>query len=126
MVNDMLGDIYQAFLKQPELANICIKSFERPETLEADKSSIVIKPVSSPMRVMNGSDTSLAKRFTYQINVECAERIECKEIWSVIEPILESFHFYQVAGDLEDYISHIKRYVDVRTYRGVSPLYKKY
>ncbi|HEM3878459.1 hypothetical protein Q7V72_03295 [Streptococcus suis] len=126
MVNDMLDEVYQALSKRPELTDICIKSFERPESLEDDKPSIVIRPVSSPLRVANGSNTSLAKRFTYQINVESTSRKECKEIWSIIEKVMEGLRFYQVAGDLEDYISHIKRYVDVRTYRGVSPLYKDY
>jgi len=114
-------------LKEDEtLAGISIKSFERPETLSSDKTSIVIKPVGSPMQAVMGSDTSLAKVFLYQINVESKNRVECKELQRKIEKIMEEQGFYQTTGGLDEWIPEIKRYVDARTYRGRSALYEEY
>ncbi|CXF49199.1 Uncharacterised protein [Streptococcus pneumoniae] len=39
---------------------------------------------------------------------------------------MEEQGFYQTEGGLEQWIPDIKRYVDVRTYRGMSALYEKY
>jgi len=60
MIKDKLTELYNALKEDKTLAGISIKSFERPETLSNDKTSIVIKPVGSPMQAVSGSDTSLA------------------------------------------------------------------
>lgn len=126
MVRDMLEEVYQALVSHEGLAGVCVKSFERPESLGEDEPSIVLIPVSSPMQMARGSNRSLAKRFSYQVNVESKSRKTCKDLQAIVEKILEEKGFYQSAGDLEGYISHIGRYVDVRTYRGRSPLYADY
>lgn len=126
MVNDMLQELYKALKSRDELKNITIKSFERPETLDAKSPSIVIIPVNSPIQAGLGSNKSLRKRFTYQVNVEARDRLQAKGLAMIVEKVLWEKGFYQVPGGLEDYLSEIKRYVDVRTYRGYSPLYQNY
>jgi len=123
---DKLTELYNALKEDKTLAGISIKSFERPETLSNDKTSIVIKPVGSPMQAVSGSDTSLAKVFLYQINVESKNRVECKELQRKIEKIMEEQGFYQTTGGLDEWIPEIKRYVDARTYKGRSALYEEY
>ena len=126
MIKDKLTELYNALKEDKTLAGISIKSFERPETLSSDKTSIVIKPVGSPMQAVMGSDTSLAKVFLYQINVESKNRVECKELQKKIEKIMEEQGFYQTTGGLDQWIPEIKRYVDARTYKGRSALYEEY
>lgn len=126
MIKDKLTELYNALKEDKSLSGISIKSFERPETLGDDETSIVIIPVGPPMQTARGSNTSLAKTFLFQINVESANRVECKELQGKIEKIMEKQGFYQTEGGLEQWIPDIKRYVDARTYRGMSALYDKY
>ena len=126
MIKDKLTELYNALKEDKTLAGISIKSFERPETLGDDETSIVIIPVGPPMQTVHGSNTSLAKTFLYQINVESTNRLECKELQGRIEKIMENQGFYQTEGGLEQWISDIKRYVDARTYKGQSAIYEEY
>lgn len=126
MIKDKLTELYNVLEEDESLSGISIKSFERPETLGDDETSIVIIPVGPPMQTAYGSNTSLAKTFLYQINVESTDRIKCKELQSAIEKVMESEGFYQTDGGLDTWIPEIKRYVDARTYRGKSSLYDDY
>ncbi|MGV3010019.1 hypothetical protein ACEE67_01715 [Streptococcus thoraltensis] len=126
MVKDMLEELYAALKADEGLKDITIKSFKRPETLANDLPSIVIKPVISPMQSARASDTSLAKKFVYQVNAESISRKEAKELQKRIEVVMENNGFFQIEGGLEDYVEDIKRYVDARTYRGFSRLYEDY
>lgn len=129
MERDMLLDLYESLVTDERLAGISIKSFERPEGLGDKEASIVLKPVTSPVQTAMGSNTSLAKRYLIQVNVESGKRLECKKLQRIVEEIFEDKRFYQVAdaiSNLEDYIADIGRYVDVRTYRGRSALYSDY
>ncbi|MDY3824168.1 MAG: hypothetical protein SOZ69_05080 [Streptococcus sp.] len=129
MERDMLLDLYELLVADERLAGISIKSFERPEGLGDRESSIVLKPVTSPIQSAMGSNTSLAKRYLIQVNVESGKRLECKKLQRIVEEIFEGKRFYQVTdaiSNLEDYIADIGRYVDVRTYRGRSALYSDY
>ena len=126
MIKDKLTELYNVLKEDESLSGISIKSFERPDTLGDDETSIVIIPVGPPMQTAHGSNTSLAKTFLYQINVESTDRIKCKELQSAIEKVMESEGFYQTDGGLDTWIPEIKRYVDARTYRGKSSLYDDY
>lgn len=129
MVRDMLSELYAVLVADDRLAGICIKSFERPEALATKEASIVIKPVQSPVQSARGSNQSLAKSYLFQVNVESGDRLECKALQRVVEGLFEQAGFYQVTdaiSNLEDYIASIQRYVDVRTYRGRSPLYQDF
>lgn len=126
MIKDKLTELYNALEENESLSGISIKSFERPETLGDDETSIVIIPVGPPMQSAHGSNTSLAKIFLYQINVESISRVECKELQGKIEKIMENQGFYQTEGGLDQWIPDIKRYVDARTYKGRSALYEEY
>lgn len=129
MERDMLLDLYELLVADERLAGISIKSFERPESLGDKEASIVLKPVTSPVQMAMGSNTSLAKRYLIQVNVESGKRLECKKLQRIVEGIFEGKRFYQVTdaiSNLEDYIADIGRYVDVRTYRGRSALYSDY
>ena len=126
MIKDKLTEIYNVLKSDEALSGICIKSFKRPETLSEKEPSIVIIPVGPPLQSDRGSNTSLSKTFLYQINVESTDRIKCKELQGAIEKVMESEGFYQTDGGLDTWIPEIKRYVDVRTYRGKSSLYDDY
>ncbi|HFI0638364.1 TPA: hypothetical protein ACGO3K_000428 [Streptococcus suis] len=129
MERDMLLDLYELLVADERLAGISIKSFERPEGLGDREASIVLRPVTSPVQTAMGSNTSLAKRYLIQVNVESGKRLECKKLQRIVEEVFEGKRFYQVTdaiSNLEDYIADIGRYVDVRTYRGRSALYSDY
>ena len=129
MERDMLLDLYELLVADKRLAGVSIKSFERPEGLGDKEASIVLKPVTSPIQSAMGSNTSLAKRYLIQVNVESGKRLECKTLQRIVEEVFEGKRFYQVTdaiSNLEDYIADIGRYVDVRTYRGRSALYSDY
>ncbi|HEM6088462.1 TPA: hypothetical protein U2B88_000466 [Streptococcus suis] len=129
MERDMLLDLYELLVADERLAGISIKSFERPEGLGDKEASIVLKPVTSPVQTAMGSNTSLAKRYLIQVNVESGKRLECKKLQRIVEEIFEGKRFYQVTdaiSNLEDHIADLGRYVDVRTYRGRSALYSDY
>ena len=126
MIKDKFNELYEALKKDASLAGISIKSFKRPDSLPNNEPSIVIRPVGPPMQAVSGSDTSLAKVFLYQINVESKNRVECKELQRKIEKIMEEQGFYQTTGGLDEWIPEIKRYVDARTYKGRSALYEEY
>ena len=126
MIKDKLTELYNTLEENESLSGISIKSFERPETLGDDETSIVIRPVGPPMQTAHGSNTSLAKTFLYQVNVESKNYMECKELQRKIEKIMEDQGFYQTVGGLDEWIPEIKRYVDARTYKGQSTLYEEY
>lgn len=126
MVKDKFNELYEALKKDETLAGISIKSFNRPDSLPSNETSIVIRPVGPPMQTAHGSNTSLAKTFLYQVNVESKNYMECKELQRKIEKIMEDHRFYQTTGGLDEWIPGIKRYVDARTYKGQSALYEEY
>ena len=126
MVKDKFNELYETLKKDESLAGISIKSFKRPDSLPNNEPSIVIKPVGPPMQTAHGSNTSLAKTFLYQVNVESIEYMECKTLQRKIEKIMENQGFYQTSGGLDEWIPEIKRYVDARTYKGQSGLYEEY
>ena len=126
MVKDKFNELYETLKKDETLAGISIKSFNRPETLPSNETSIVIRPVGPPMQTAHGSNTRLAKTFLYQVNVESKNYMECKELQRKIEKIMEEQGFYQTTGGLDEWIPEIKRYVDARTYKGRSALYEEY
>ena len=126
MVKDKFNELYETLKKDETLAGISIKSFNRPETLPSNETSIVIRQVGPPMQTAHASNTSLAKTFLYQVNVESKNYMECKELQRKIEKIMEEQGFYQTTGGLDEWIPEIKRYVDARTYKGRSALYEEY
>ena len=126
MVKDRLEEIWEKLNEDERLTDISIKSFMRDSNLDDTETSIVLVPVAPPMQTVFGSDTSLSKVFLIQINVESIDRKTCKELQRIIEKIMESEGFYQTVGGLDEYIEDLGRYVDARTYRGVSRLYEDY
>lgn len=126
MIKDKLTELYGSLIAHKDLADISIKSFMRDSLLDDDQTSIVIIPLSPPKQSAFGSNTSLSKRFLYQVNVESKDRLECKKLQSIVEKIFEEHGLYQTDGGLEDYLEEIDRYVDARTYKGSSKLYENY
>ena len=123
-MRDMLSEVFEALKREAVLSDVCVKSFERPESLDGSETSVVIIPLGPPISYTRGSDKVLSKRFLYQVNVESVDRVECKKLQQVIERVLEGLGFEQVEGGLDEYIREIRRYVDARTYKGYSPLYE--
>ena len=78
MVKDKFNELYETLKKDETLAGISIKSFKRPDKLPSNETSIVIRPVGPPMQAVHCSNTSLAKTFLYQVNVESKNYMECK------------------------------------------------
>ena len=49
-----------------------------------------------------------------------------QKLQGLVEKVMESQGFYQIAGGLDEWIPEIKRYADARTYKGKSKLYDDY
>lgn len=93
MVKDKFNELYEALKKDESLAGISIKSFNRPDTLPNNETSIVIRPVGPPMQTAHGSNTSLAKTFLYQVNVESKNYVECKELQKKLKRLWKTRDF---------------------------------
>lgn len=128
--HDMLVEVEEALLKDSDIQVIQaakgLKSYQRPESLPDDQTSIIIDPLGPPEEAAKGSNTSLSNKFIYQINVESTDRIECKKLQSKIKTLLNEFGFTQTSGGLDEYFDTTKRYVDARRYIGYSKLYENY
>lgn len=128
--HDMLTEIEEVLLKDSDIKVIKaakgLKSYQRPESLPDDQTSIIIDPLGPPEEAVKGSNTSLSNKFIYQINVESIDRIECKKLQSKIKTLLNEFGFSQTSGGLDEYFDTTKRYVDARRYIGYSKLYENY
>lgn len=128
--HDMLTEIEEVLLKDSDIKVIKaakgLKSYQRPESLPDDQTSIIIDPLGPPEEAAKGSNTSLSNKFIYQINVESIDRIECKKLQSKIKTLLNEFGFSQTSGGLDEYFDTTKRYVDARRYIGYSKLYENY
>ena len=126
MIKDKISEIYDALMSDEELSKITIKSFDAILKPYRQIRDIVIIPLGPPIQSDQGSNTSFSKTFLYQINVESTNRIECKKLQGLVEKVMESQGFYQIAGGLDEWIPEIKRYADARTYKGKSKLYDDY
>lgn len=128
--HDMLAEVEEVLLKDSDIQVIKaakgLKSYQRPESLPDDQTSIIIDPLGPPEEAAKGSNTSLSNKFIYQINVESTDRIECKKLQSKIKTLLNEFGFTQTSGGLDEYFDTTKRYVDARRYIGYSKLYENY
>lgn len=128
--HDMLAEVEETLLKDSDIQVIKaakgLKSYQRPESLPDDQTSIIIDPLGPPEEAAKGSNTSLSNKFIYQINVESTDRIECKKLQSKIKTLLNEFGFTQTSGGLDEYFDTTKRYVDARRYIGYSKLYENY
>ncbi|HEL0668851.1 TPA: hypothetical protein TUW52_000917 [Streptococcus equi subsp. zooepidemicus] len=126
MVRDMLTEIFDLLKTDNVLKLVKIKSFERPESLPDDQTSVVILPITAPKQITFGSDVSLSKKFVYQVEVESTSRIECKDLQRRIEKQLEKIGFYQNDAGFERFDRDTGRYLDARTFRGFSDIYEDY
>ncbi|MCB2848815.1 hypothetical protein [Streptococcus dysgalactiae] len=126
MVRDMLAEVFDLLKADNVLKLVKIKSFERPESLLDDQTSIVILPITAPKQSTFGSDTALSKKFLYQIEVESTSRLECKDLQRRIEKQLEKIGFYQNDAGFERFDRDTGRYLDARTFRGLSDIYEDY
>lgn len=126
MVRDMLTEVFDLLKADNVLKLVKIKSFERSESLLDDQTSIVILPITAPKQSTFGSDTALSKKFLYQIEVESTSRLECKDLQRRIEKQLEKISFHQNDAGCERFDRDTGRYLDARTFRGLSDIYEDY
>ncbi|BAN93693.1 hypothetical protein Javan126_0035 [Streptococcus phage Javan126] len=126
MVRDMLTEVFDLLKADNVLKLVKIKSFERSESLLDDQTSIVILPITAPKQSTFGSDTALSKKFLYQIEVESTSRLECKDLQRRIEKQLEKIGFHQNDAGFERFDRDTGRYLDARTFRGLSDIYEDY
>lgn len=122
-MTNMIKVISDRLKELPELSDVTIKAYYRPEILAEDDSSLVIIPMSPPKQASFGSDIPLRKEFTFQFNIEASSRDEVTRIALAMEKILLQMGFYQLSGGLDEYFVETKRYVDARRFRGYSMLY---
>ncbi|HFI0902325.1 TPA: hypothetical protein ACGOYP_001714 [Streptococcus suis] len=122
-MSDMMKRIGVLLKQQPELVDIAVKPYYRPESLDANEPSITIIPMAPPKQVSFGSDRALQKEFTYQINSEASSKSKATEIALAVERVLNELGFVQLNSGLDEYFIETNRYVDVRRYRGRSSLY---
>lgn len=130
ILKDMLQEVVDLLITDESIKAIQsyggLKSFIRSSSLDKSQTSITIDPLGPPQQAASGSNTSLSKKFIYQINVESADRMECKEFQRKIEKLLITKKFWQMSGGLEEYFEATERYVDARRYVGYSKLYENY
>ena len=122
-MSDMMMVVASKIKERPELADVTVKPYYRPESLAQDKASLVIVPMAPPRQVDFGSDKPLRKQFTYQINIEASSKALCTSVALAVDEVLTGLGFYQLNGGIDEYFVETKRFVDARRYRGYSQLY---
>ncbi|HFR4576465.1 TPA: hypothetical protein ACHWJ6_000806 [Streptococcus suis] len=122
-MSDMMKTIAERFKLQPELKDLVIKPYYRPESLGKNEPSLIIVPMAPPKQKGYGSDKPLRKEFTYQITIEAKTKVRCTEIALACERVMLELGFTQLNGGLDEYFIETARYVDARRYRGYSKLY---
>lgn len=122
-MSDMMQILANQFKELPELKDVVVKPYYRPESLAPNKASLVIVPMNPPRQSDYGSNKALRKQFTYQFNIEASTKAKCTEIATAIERVLVKLGFHQLNGGLDEYFAETKRFVDARRYRGYSRIY---
>lgn len=100
-MSDMMKMIADRFKALPELSEVTIKPYYRPESLKANMASLVIVPMAPPKQADFGSDKALRKQFTYQFNIEASTKSQCTEIACAVEKVMDELQFHQLSGGLD-------------------------
>lgn len=120
-MKDMMMEIYTALCAdQLIFENVTkdrIKFYEAPETLDVSKPFIVIDVLSPQTSANFSANKVVSKQFSYQINVETADRVLTKRISRSVSYVMRNLDFGQLNGGLDTYFKETKRYVDARRYR---------
>ena len=85
---------------------------------------IIIKPFSTPIPAIYGSNQELAIEMTCQLSVEGGNRKQVKELAYRIKQLMWELGFGQLEFGLDEYLDDVQRFVDVRRYRKVTNLYE--
>jgi hypothetical protein len=72
---------------------------------------------------VQGSDKTLNRQFTYQIDVETTSHADSVRLQKIIEDTMKSIRLFALAGGFDEYFSETGRYVVAKRYRGASKLY---
>lgn len=124
---DMLDIIYDE-LNYDEIIQEQVKGRIRYYTYNENDEMvtpfIIIKPFSTPIPAIYGSNQELAIEMTYQLSVEGGNRKQVKELAYRIKQLMWELGFGQLKFGLDEYLDDVERFVDVRRYRKVTNLYE--
>lgn len=124
---DMLDIIYDE-LNYDEIIQEQVKGRMRYYTYNENDEMvtpfIIIKPFSTPIPAIYGSNQELAIEMTYQLSVEGGNRKQVKELAYRIKQLMWELGFGQLEFGLDEYLDDVERFVDVRRYRKVTNLYE--
>lgn len=124
---DMLDIIYDE-LNYDEIIQEQVKGRMRYYTYNENDEMvtpfIIIKPFSTPIPAIYGSNQELAIEMTYQLSVEGGNRKQVKELAYRIKQLMWELGFGQLEFGLDEYLDDVQRFVDVRRYRKVTNLYE--
>lgn len=124
---DMLDIIYDE-LNYDEIIQEQVKGRIRYYTYNENDEMvtpfIIIKPFSTPVPAIYGSNQELAIEMTYQLSVEGGNRKQVKELAYRIKQLMWELGFGQLKFGLDEYLDDVERFVDVRRYRKVTNLYE--
>lgn len=124
---DMLDIIYDE-LNYDEIIQEQVKGriryYKYNENDEMVTPFIIIKPFSTPIPAIHGSNQELAIEMTYQLSVEGVNRKQVKELAYRIKRLMWELGFGQLEFGLDEYLDDVQRFVDVRRYRKVTNLYE--
>lgn len=125
-MKDMIEIVGNALKENGVIAAECedrIAAYLYPETWDATKPFITIRPLQPPRATNYASDQNLSYQFYYQIDVQSYDRLKVKEIQAAVKEVMEGLRFSQQPGGLDDYFEETKRFVDARRYLTNTTLY---
>lgn len=127
MTKDLLEVVYQIIVEDATILNFVekgqIKAYASSENFDTSKPFVIIDPLGPPDSAAYSSNTELAQRVIYQINVEGPVRKDVKRIQQLIKTALAGNKIRQISGGLDEYFPETKRYVDARRYSVQTKLY---
>lgn len=127
MTKDLMDAVYQIIIGDETILRFVekkqIKYYASSENFDTSKPFVIIDPLGPPDSAAYSSNTELAQRVIYQINVEGPVRKDVKRIQQLIKTALAGNKIRQISGGLDEYFPETKRYVDARRYSVQTKLY---
>lgn len=126
-MKDMLMMIYDHLIENPvirdEVTKKRIKFYDYPETGDTKKPFMIISPLGVPYANSHASDLEVSLQFSYQIDVQGADRLLVKKIQRAVKDTMFEFGYSQLPEGLDTYFSETKRFLDARRYRKNTDVY---
>ncbi|WP_424685143.1 hypothetical protein [Enterococcus sp.] len=127
MTKDLLESVHRIIISDETIMRFVekgqVKAYASSENFDTSKPFVIIDPLGPPDSASYASNTELAQRVIYQINVEGPSRKDVKRIQQLIKSAFATKKIRQIAGGLDEYFPETKRYVDARRYSVQTKLY---